>query len=234
MRCHRLPALADLPQRALLGLEAERRQRAVVCSRAPNATREQLAAVRQQVGGHEGAVGVAADGDAWVRGIHHPPLLQLLGTARQRSEAETLRWSPPPAVQARLLTENGRWDGGEGPVSGGDRDELREKPYWRRMICTTERGVSWLIACTYSCPNHGGICALWPPHRRLPSFPDALGGGSALAYKVAMQDSKLAAPEASAPPEIDRFKTCSTRGISAARNRQIQNLQHQRHQRRPE
>ncbi len=62
-RRHRPVGLRRGPVVALLGLEAERRERAVVGAAAGDADLEQPR-VRQQVGGHERAVGMTADGDA--------------------------------------------------------------------------------------------------------------------------------------------------------------------------
>ncbi|KAG0758450.1 hypothetical protein G6F22_019644 [Rhizopus arrhizus] len=61
-RRHLLVHVLRLPVVALLGLEAERRQRAVVGTAARDAGLEQ-AGVRQQVGGHERTVGMATNGD---------------------------------------------------------------------------------------------------------------------------------------------------------------------------
>ena len=62
-RRHRTVDLGCLPEIAFLGLETERGERAVVGATAGDAGLEQ-ARVRQQVGSHEGAVGMATHGDA--------------------------------------------------------------------------------------------------------------------------------------------------------------------------
>jgi hypothetical protein len=61
-RRHPVVDRGHLPEAAALGLEAERGQRPVVGAAAGDSGREQVC-VREQVGGHEGAVAVPADGD---------------------------------------------------------------------------------------------------------------------------------------------------------------------------
>ena len=62
-RRHLRVDLRNLPERSRLGLEAERRQRAVVGATSRHAGREEIG-MREQIGRHERAVAVAADADA--------------------------------------------------------------------------------------------------------------------------------------------------------------------------
>ena len=90
--------VAGLPVGALLGLEAERGQGAVVGARTGDAGAEQVS-VGQQVGGHEGPVAVPADGDPVAVGhahFHHR-IHRCLGAGGQLLDVGVVGFGPVDA-----------------------------------------------------------------------------------------------------------------------------------------
>ena len=89
---HRDVRFGSFPQRTLLGLEAERRQRAIECTGLGDAAGEEVASVRQQVCSHERAVAVASHCD--LRTVNDPTpndLLQFEQTAQAANDATLKR-----------------------------------------------------------------------------------------------------------------------------------------------